>query len=409
MRVMVALENRFYKTENGQIYSSTVCDYNFWKRYLNYFDEVLVFARVGKTDKLLENKQPATGPGVSFFELPMYIGPQQYWRKRNVLRNLTRIAVQEADAFILRIPGTMGTLLWKELRRRGIPYGVEVVGSIHDSLKTSNINPVIESILYFLELTFRTQKRQCAFASAAAYVTQHYLQKMYPAGGWNTYYSSIDLTEDCFASEEQLSARKVSLEKAVSGQRLFQISHAASMDARYKAQDDLIRAVACCRRHGANVELVLIGDGKYQNYYKSMARQESIENHVRFLGRLPSGKPVRNQLDQADIFAFPSLTEGLPKVLIEAMARGLPCIASKVGGIPELIEDDFLVLPGKIESLTEKLLFMLNTPRVLSEASRRNIVKAQEYIAVELTPRRVEYYKKLAEITQEFRKNHPVK
>jgi len=403
MRIMVALENRFYKCPNGRIYSSTICDYSFWERYLQSFEEVVVFARVGLSDQPMDNKCPANGPGVRFFELPMYIGPRQYLIQRNKIQKLAKKAVSQADAFILRIPGTIGTILWKQLKKKGLPYGVEVVGSSFDSLRTSNISPLIQSFLYLWQCVVQFQRRQCAGASAAAYVTQQYLQKLYPPGGWNTNYSTINLNEECLATDEELEARNRFLEEAISGQRPFRICHAASMEARYKAQDILIRAVATCRRQGVDVELFFLGDGKYKSYYESIARQAGVEPYVKFLGRIPSGKPVQDQMDRADIFVFPSLTEGLPKVLIEAMARGLPCLGSQVGGIPELLEEDFLVQAGSVEALANKLLFLLRTPEVLTKVSRRNRLKAHEYLASVLNPRRIMMYQTLIKCSQRLR------
>ena len=79
MRVMIAVENRFLKTRNDDIYSTTVCDYNFWQRYLQVFDEVIVFARVAEISEDRLNKLSACGPNVSFLALPTFIGPWQHY------------------------------------------------------------------------------------------------------------------------------------------------------------------------------------------------------------------------------------------------------------------------------------------------------------------------------------------
>ena len=81
MRVMIALENRFVRTQNGNIYSSTVYDYEYWQKYLQVFDEVVVFARVGDVSEEILDKSSANGPGVRFFRMPYYIGPWQYLKE----------------------------------------------------------------------------------------------------------------------------------------------------------------------------------------------------------------------------------------------------------------------------------------------------------------------------------------
>ena len=105
MRVMVALENRFYKAANGNIYSQTVCDYGFWKRYLQIFDEVVVFGRVRSIAEEQLDKPTAKGPGVSFIELPTFIGPWQYLKKHRLLNSM---AGKLHQAFIRPLARGMG-------------------------------------------------------------------------------------------------------------------------------------------------------------------------------------------------------------------------------------------------------------------------------------------------------------
>lgn len=85
------------------------------------------------------------------------------------------------------------------------------------------------------------------------------------------------------------------------------------------------------------LELRFIGDGGYRSTLTKMASDQGIADRVKFLGWLAAGPAVRAELDRADLFVLPSRTEGLPRALVEAMARGLPCIGSTAGGIPELL------------------------------------------------------------------------
>lgn len=105
----------------------------------------------------------------------------------------------------------------------------------------------------------------------------------------------------------------------------------------YKAPDLLIEAVAVCVQQGLDIKLVLVGDGQYRAELEARSAILGLGPRVSFQGLLPSSEAVREQLDRADIFVLPSHQEGLPKAMVEAMARGLPCIGSTVGGIPELL------------------------------------------------------------------------
>ena len=88
---------------------------------------------------------------------------------------------------------------------------------------------------------------------------------------------------------------------------------------------------------------------------------------------------VRRALDAADLFVLPSLTEGLPRALLEAMARGLPAVASDVGGIPELLASEYLVPPGQPQPLAETIHRLMTSEPVRSAAGDRNRQVARQY------------------------------
>lgn len=399
MRVLVALENRFLKTQNGNIYSTTVCDYGFWRRYLQVFDEVLVLARVEEIQEIEFDKAPANGPNVSFFSLPYFIGPWGYLKQYRRLKSLVKQSIAAADVFILRIPGTIASTLWHYLKTKRIPYGVEVVGDPWESITQASVKSIVSPVARYI-LT-KHQKKQCRNAVAAAYTSKSYLQRKYPPGGWSTHYSSIELPDDVIIDESRLAKRFESMNDPLNGKRPFRICHIGSMSALYKAQDKLMEAVAICRREGFNVELTFLGDGKYKDVFLAEAEQLEISDFVNFAGHVPPYQ-VAEYLDAADIFILMSLTEGLPRALIEAMARGLPCIGTNVGGIKELLTDEDMVEPKSAEKLAEKIMTVISDLDRLVQMAKRNIDKAREYSSGELNKRRVEFYKKVAEATKTY-------
>jgi len=400
VRVIVALENRFLKTTNGSIYSTTVCDYNFWKRYLQVFDEVIVFARVAEIPETELDKPAANGPNVSFISLPTFIGPWQYLRHRHELKILAKKALPEADAYILRIPGIASSLLWHCLEKEQLPYGVEVVGHAWSALGKGTVKSLLRPFARYIFA--REQKKQCQGAVAAAYVSEQYLQRDYPAGCWTTHYSSLDLSDDSIIDEQKFAERLAALRNAVDGKRPFRICHIGSMSALYKAQDVLIEAVAICRKKKFDTELTLLGDGKYQQMFIEKVKQLGILNCVNFAGRVPPRQPVFEYLDAADMFVLPSLAEGLPRSLIEAMARGLPCIGTRVGGIRELLSDEDLVVPGDAEKLAQKIMAVMRDQKTLEKMARRNLEKAKQNCSSELNKRRIEFYNKVVEASKAY-------
>jgi glycosyltransferase involved in cell wall biosynthesis len=115
---------------------------------------------------------------------------------------------------------------------------------------------------------------------------------------------------------------------------------------------------------------------------------------------LPAGQAVRDELDAADLFVLPSRTEGLPRAMIEAMARGLPSLGSTVGGIPELLPPEDMVPPGDVTALARKIREVIVTPNRMQAMSERNLAKAQEYHADILQKRRHEFYSRIRRVTE---------
>ena len=401
MRVMVALEDRFYKTSNGDIYSNTTCDYNFWRRYLQVFDEVIVLARVCEIGDEKLDKLKANGEGVSFFELPYYVGPLQYLQKYLKVKKSIRQSVDKSDAFILRIPGTIGTMLSGCLEKLSKPYAVEVVGDALDSMNTAGANSLLRAML--CRTAPRDQKKQCQNAVAASYVSEFYLQDKYPPGCWSTHYSTLDLPDDAIVEDGKLEEKVASLKDVAEGKRPLRICHAGTMEVAYKAQDVLLEAVALCRAEGVDAEVTFLGEGRRSEFYADKARELGIEKYVEFLGMLPAGDAVRKQLDLSDMFVLPSATEGLPRIIIEAMARALPCIATNVGGIPEMLKEEDMVLPGDSKMLAAKIASVAGDFERMGEMSRRNLEVSKTYCFEVLNGRRVEFYSKVAEASNGLR------
>lgn len=145
---------------------------------------------------------------------------------------------------------------------------------------------------------------------------------------------------------------------------------------------------------------MLIGDGQFRPQLEAQTRALGVSDRVRFAGELPSGEAVRAELDRADLFVLPSRSEGLPRALIEAMARGLPCIGSTVGGIPELLHQDDLVCPNDATGLFRMIDTCIEEPGRLLRMSERNLLKARDYHEGALRQARVEFYRWLRTETE---------
>jgi glycosyltransferase involved in cell wall biosynthesis len=402
MRLLVTLQQRFRKSPDGKVFANSTFNYSFFSRYLSVFDEVLVFARVCPGEAEEPENYRSDGPGVRFFEVPYYVGPFQYLRQWSALQASASQAVSLADAFLLRVPGQMGNLIWRELRKRHLPYGVEVVGDPWESARTCGAP--FWMIPYLRWVGYHTLKQQCAQAAVAAYVTERTLQNRYPPGGWTTSYSSVELSAEHILDSKGLQQRLERSKEPFEGKRPFRVCNVGMMEALYKSQDTLIEAAALCCRGGLNVEVWLAGDGRYRSFFEQKAKESGIFDKVKFWGML-SAEQIRRMLDDSDLFVLPSLTEGLPRVLIEAMARGLPCLASQVGGNGELLAPEFLFPVKKPILLAQKIQWLLRDYLFIQKVSAENLERAFHYSADRLAVKRTECYGQLKMIVQSERKN----
>jgi glycosyltransferase involved in cell wall biosynthesis len=201
----------------------------------------------------------------------------------------------------------------------------------------------------------------------------------------------VELSEQAFVS----TPRPICLEK-----RRMRLVFVGTLAQLYKAPDVLIDAVALCVQGGLDLELTLVGDGKHRADLEAQAAARGIGQRVGFTGRLPSGDAVRAQLDRADLFVLPSYQEGLPRAMIEAMARGLPCIGSTIGGIPELLSAEEMVPPGDAVALAHAIRRVTADPQRLADLSARNLDKAQNYRDEALDRRRVLFYSHVKQETE---------
>ena len=129
-----------------------------------------------------------------------------------------------------------------------------------------------------------------------------------------------------------------------------------------KAIDTLIRAFAVVARARADAALVIAGSGPLDGPLRALARQLGLGGVVRFTGG-QSPEAIATWMNAADVLCLPSLSEGMPNVVLEAGASGLPVVATRVGGIPEIVREGvtgLLVAPSDPAALAEALASALS-------------------------------------------------
>ncbi len=385
--ILVTHPSHFVRGPDGRVYApDTFLGTAFWARYLAGFDCVGVVARVRPVEAIPPETALADSEHIRFHDLPDYVGPRQYLRCRRTLKASVEQAINDYDAYCVRAPCPIANLTWRALRRRGLAFGVEVTGDPWDSLGPGTVRSAVRPI--FRRMLVRRMRVQCREASAVAYVTRETLQVRYPPnpGAYTTNYSSIELSADALIQSPR--------EDFEAAHRLIFVG---SLAVRYKGVDVLIDALAKLNR--SSLTLDIVGDGRSRPELESQVEQLGLAGQITFHGRLPAGDPIRALLDQAHLFILPSRAEGLPRALIEAMARGLPCIGSDIGAIGELLALEDRVPPGDAAQLAQKIQDVLASAERLRSAGQRNRERSRDYLADVLEVRRTRFYQQLSQLS----------
>ena len=160
----------------------------------------------------------------------------------------------------------------------------------------------------------------------------------------------------------------------------------------------LLQAMPHVIEYFPKARLVLVGTGPLERYLKDLSKRLGLQNSVMFLGYVSDGR-IRTLFALADVVVVPSIFEGCPLVLLEAMAAGKPVIASAVQGIAEVVKPDFsglLIKPGNIHEIEQAIVRLMEDKDFadyLGENARQTILK--DYSWEKIARRTMEVYENI--------------
>lgn len=393
MKVLVTTHAQMFQTPDGKVWTNSVYGYDFFKRYLNVFENVRLVTRMKKINyEDLGNRVLVSGPRLEFFSLPFYHGPWQFAKKYIKIQKTLNKAVESCDCAVLRIPDQLAFQIFDKVKSTNIPCAVEVVAHSWDLYAHGTIKTVLRPLLRLL-WDFN-QKKLCKQADGAAYVTEKYIQRRYPSGvnemdseRFETFYTSADLDSVYFCEPRS----KESFDKDI-----LKFVHVSGINNTAKGHIELLNVMADLKKQGYKHKLIFIGGGTLLNKFKELTTALKLDDQVEFIGHLSNPSEIADKLKSSDLFVLPTMTEGLPRVILEAMASGLPCIATNVGGIPELLSDDCLIPSNDMDALKAKIVYFSNNKNLLARESKRNCNKILEcYTPTIIREKRTEFYQKL--------------
>lgn len=362
-----------------------------WTRSLDGVPGLGLAMRVEYSDRELTGSYPVDVHDVA--ELPHYVGVQ------GMLKTLPRLlatidsAVERSDVVMARLPGLMGLLAIAAAWRHRTPVALEVVGDVRDVLEAGTLGRLGTLAARPLQWLTAVAARR---ASAARYMTRTTLQQRYPvrSGVPSVGFSSVQLPDDWVRPPADVSA---------SSSDAPTILAVGSHEQMYKGHDVLIRALPGVLVEHPGARLQLVGKGRMQGDLKELAHELDVQGNVDFLGFLSDRSAMRDLLDSATLFCMPSRTEGLPRVLVEAMARGLPGLGSPAGGIPELLPPEYLIPTTDIEAWSREMSRLLHDPAERAAMGRRNALEAATYSVSALEPQVVRWQTIVTDLTERAR------
>lgn len=378
MRLFVATDVTVF--QQGDVVYAQEKHATIFKRYHDAFGKIALCARVEKINTVAKGFVDITQIVDDMIVIgslsKMLLGKYKAQMKREM---------QKCDLVIARCPSLAAYRAADYARALHIPYLAESMGCAWDAYWNHGLSGKLVAPYMFFKM-----KQVAKNADYALYVTEKFLQKRYPCKKESVAASNVLIRE---ISDQVLDARLSHMrEGAINTVTLMTT---AAVDVRYKGQEYVIRTIPELNKRGIRVRYNVVGEGS-PAYLRALAEKCGVAEQVCFVGRIPL-QEVFELLDEADLYIQPSLQEGLPRSVIEAMSRGCACIGAKTAGIPELLEDAFVVRRKSVADIVAVIQSYCAAPRdERCRISKRNFDEAKKYAADVLNKPRNDYFAKIA-------------
>lgn len=362
-----ATDVRVYRGDDGQYHAlHSGAAYDIWKPYIEAFGSLKLVARV-VPDHVDGEGVLVSGPGLEIVPVAHYHGLEDLVRTLpRLVRQFARIG-NRSSVYLGRLPEPLSLLLFL---RSWLVRGHYVAHIVAEPQQTFAAAVPGRRGVVIGRLIGAIERAMVKRSAGAVYVTRQWLQRLYPVRPGTPALARCDasIPPEGFADGR------------LPPQRPVDIVYVASMEARFKGQDILLRAVDLLRREGEEVRVTLVGGGRQYEYLRSLAADLHLDDSVTFAGQLTQAEQVRAHLDAADIFCMPSRSEGLPRAVVEAMARGLPVVSSDLGGLEELVPSRLRFPAGDVRQCADRIRLLVREPDLYLRISRANVALASSLI-----------------------------
>ncbi|PYE30106.1 glycosyltransferase involved in cell wall biosynthesis [Idiomarina fontislapidosi] len=288
--------------------------------------------------------------------------------------NALRIELKKSDLVVISMPSITGCYVAMLCAIIGIPYVVEVVGD-GEAFKAKRFGTLFTLFLRAF------MPSVIGRASGAIYVSK-YLSTRF-----------INTKRTLVSSNVNISTvikRKKITRKLIDKDQI-NLAFVGALN-KNKGFDVLLNSISILvKRHKISTIILHAVGGREDFDVRSVIDKLGIRSHVKTYGFL-SKDQVMDLLKDMDIYAQPSLSEGLPRATLESMSVGLPVVATSLPGFREILSDYSLIAPGNSDDLAEKLIEFIFSAELCSYHSLRNTEKAGNFLYNRLHKKRCDFY-----------------
>lgn len=373
MKALIASEFRC-TIYNGEYYLAPKA-YSIYKRYSDAFGKIFVCSRFVETNTLKAGYKKA-----DFIDKIINIKSLQKVLLGFYDKEIEKL-ILESKLVIIRVPSIIAFRSANIAYRMGKKVLAEAMGDPWDAYWNHSF--LGKCIAPYMTYKMKTTMKQ---ADYAIYVTEYFLKSRYPNNNKSIHASNVAISS---VSTDILNKRINKIKNI--DRKHISLMTAAGVNVRAKGHKYVIEAMRKLKEQGIDVTYYLAGEGS-ADYLKKVAEINGVSDKVIFLGEL-SKEEVFKYIDNVDIYIQPSLQEGLPRSVIEAMSRGCLCLGSKTAGIPELLDEECLFDRKSSNAIVEKINFLLSQD--LEKYALRNFDTSKKYVESILNERRKKLFEEI--------------
>lgn len=371
----------FFK-ENGKAYGLPSCSDNFFEKYLDVFDSVRVLGVSLKSYLNCSSLVEMKNEKIQVEILPSNTRPSDF-KNDSCLKRALRKEISEAEAVLIKPASRRGMMAIRIAEKLKKPYMIEMTGDIHNALmqSTSLVKRLYAPVFYH---QIKKSIKNCEFA---LYVSKDYLQGKYPINGKMCGCSDVVLEQ---SSTEVIESRLRKIEQTVPNATI-NLALIGFYQGNGKGVDTALRALS---RLPENYHLSVLGNGTAENrkkWYEYGKKVGVSEERLHFPKPLPSAQAVLHWLDDFDFFVFPTRSEGFGRVVAEAMSRGMPCFATNICTMPELLPEECLFELDDDKKLAELVMEFTANKELAKKYAQINFEHVKKYDFNVLKSRRNEF------------------